>query len=912
MSEEKIIENSNIVSVSIESEMKKSYLDYAMSVIVSRAIPDVCDGLKPVHRRILYSMNETNSYYNKPYKKSARIVGEVMGKYHPHGDSAIYDALVRMAQDFSMRVPLIDGQGNFGSMDGDSPAAMRYTESRMKKISSKMLDDIDKDTVEFRENYDGSEKEPTVLPTKFPNLLVNGTGGIAVGMATNIPPHNLGEVIDATIHYVDNEDATVEDLHEFVPAPDFPTGGIILGRAGSTKAALTGRGSVIIRAKTHFEELNGGKVAIIATEIPYQVNKSRLIEKIAELVRDKRVDGITDLRDESNKKGVRVVIELRRDVVPEVMLSQLYSFTQLQTSFGVNALALHNNRPEQLNLLGVISAFVKFRENVITRRSVFILNKARDKAHLLIGLTLAVDSIDEVVSIIRSSKDPIEAKQRLITKKWNASKAVELILLIADTKNEVINGECFLTTEQVQAILDMRLARLTGLEREKLAGELLELKTEIEYYLELLADRQKILNIMKEELSEIKEEFSTPRKTMIDENEFEADIEDLIAQEDVVLTVTMEGYIKRVPLSVYKAQKRGGKGRAGLNKKEEDILVDMFVTTTHNHILFFSNVGQVYRMKAYKIPEGGPTTKGRALVNLLPLKEGEKITTIMSLPKDEDEWDGQNLIFATTGGNVRRSDMGDFKSINANGKIAIRLEDGDDLVAVHMCTNDDHVLLASYAGKSIRFPVNALRVIKSRTSSGVRGMRLAKNDRVISQTILNEANFDNELKDKYLSIALELRKEIAESEDISLVPAELQDDADKIFAMAKSEEFILTITENGYGKRTSSFAYRITNRGGSGVINIVTSDRNGGVVASFPAFDNDEMIIMTDKGKLIRCSSRDVRVAGRNTQGVTILKTDKGEKVVSVAYLASDGEDDDFEEELEGVEVAEIQEGELE
>jgi len=894
----------NLVPVTIEDEMKKSYLDYAMSVIVSRAIPDVCDGLKPVHRRIIYSMNETSCHYNKPYKKSARIVGEVMGKYHPHGDSAIYDALVRMAQDFSMRSPLIDGQGNFGSMDGDSPAAMRYTESRMAKISTKLIDDIDKDTVDFHENYDGSEKEPDVLPAKFPNLLVNGGGGIAVGMATNIPPHNLGEVIDATCAYIDNQDITVEELLQYVPAPDFPTGGIILGRSGSRAAATTGRGSVIMRAKTHFEEIGNGKTAIIATEIPYQVNKAKLIEKIAELVRDKKIEGITDLRDESNKSGVRVVVELRKDIIPEVALNQLYRFTQLQTSFGVNMLALNNGSPQQLNLLDVITAFVKFRENVITRRSIYLLNKARERAHLLIGLTLAVDSIDEVIATIRSSKDTVEAKQKLLARKWPAAEAANLIELIGDLKNEIQNGECYFTEEQVQAILDMRLAKLTGLERQKLADELVELKKEIEYFLDLLSSREKILDIMKQELTEIKEEFATPRKSQIDENEFEHDIEDLIAEEDVVLTVTMEGYIKRVPLNTYRAQRRGGKGRAGLKKEEEDILVEMFVTSTHAPVLFFSNYGQVYRMKAYRIPEGSATSKGRALVNIFPLKEGEKITTIMPLPKDEEEWDGMNLNFATAQGNVRRSDMGDFKNIQSNGKIAIRLDDDDRLVSVSFCSDEDHILLASKFGKSIRFPLTTLRVIKSRTSSGVRGMKLAKGDEVISQTVIKSVDFDAELKAQFFAIPLETRQELVETEDLNLIPETLNEqsvDKAKILEIAKQEQFILSITENGYGKRSSSIDYRITNRGGSGIINILTSDRNGSVVASFPAADDEEVVIMTDKGKLIRCRAAEIRVAGRNTQGVTLLKTDANEKVVSVARVPG-SEDDEAELDEEGAE----------
>ncbi len=889
--------NQNIIPIAIEDEMKKSYLDYAMSVIVSRAIPDVCDGLKPVHRRILYSMNETSCYYNKPYKKSARIIGDVMGKYHPHGDTAIYDALVRMAQYFSMRLPLIDGQGNFGSMDGDSPAAMRYTESRMAKISSKMLEDIDKDTVSFSENYDGSLTEPDVLPARYPNLLANGTGGIAVGMATNIPPYNLGEIIDATKAYIDNTDITAEEIIQYIPAPDFPTGATILGRTGSRKAGLTGRGSVIMRAKTHFEDITAQKKAIIVTETPYQVNKAKLQEKIAELVKDKKIESISDIRDESNKKGVRVVIELKKDAIPEIVLNQLFSYTQLQVSFGVNMLALNQGRPEQMNILQVIQAWAKFRENVVTRRTIYLLNKARDKAHLLIGLTIAVDSIDEVISIIRGSGNVLEAKQKLLAKKWNALNTANLIELIADSKNEITDGKCYLTEEQVQAILDMKLAKLTGLEKQKLADELMVLKKEIEYFLTLLADRQLILNIIKEELQEIRDEFATPRKTIIDDNEFEADIEDLIAEEDVVLTVTLAGYIKRVTLDTYKAQKRGGKGRAGLKKEQDDILIEMFVSSTHSSILFFSNLGRVYRIKAYRIPEASPTTKGRALINIFPLTEGEKITTIMPLPRDEKDWDGLNLIFATSSGNVRRSDMDDFKNIQSNGKIAIKLDDGDSLVAVNFCQDEDHILLASASGKSIRFPLNALRVIKSRSSSGVRGMRLAKKDKVISQTVIRESNFDAELKAQYLSIDLETRKKLQKTLDESLLADFDITEKGKIIELAKNEQFLLTITENGFGKRTSSMEYRITNRGGRGIINIVTSSRNGTVVASFPAHDDEEIVIMTDKGKLIRCKVTDIRVAGRNTQGVTILKTDQNEKVVSVAKVPKSNDDEDREEE---------------
>jgi DNA gyrase subunit A len=900
MTEESNITGSNIVKISIESEMKKSYLDYAMSVIVSRAIPDVCDGLKPVHRRILYSMYETGTYCNKPYKKSARIVGDVMGKYHPHGDSAIYDALVRMAQDFSMRVPLIEGQGNFGSMDGDSPAAMRYTESRLQKISHSLLDDIDKETVDFRENYDGSLSEPVVLPAKYPNLIVNGASGIAVGMATNIPPHNLGEIISGTIAYIDNNQLTIDDIYTHIPGPDFPTGGIIVGYSGAKSSVYSGRGSVIIRAQTHFEQLKSGKESIVMTEIPYQVNKSRMIEKIAELVKDKRVEGISDLRDESNKKGIRVVIELKRDANREVVLNQLFSYSQMQVSFGTNLLALNDGKPELMNVLDVIRAFVKFRENVVTRRTLYLLNKARAKAHLLIGLVLAVDEIDKAIAIIRGSKDTAEARINLLKEKWDATKAENLISLVADDNNIIVDGKCYLTEIQVNAILDMKLARLTGLERDKLEAELMELKGKIEGYLKILENRQMILNIIKAELLEIKENYATPRRSIIEQSELETDIEDLIAEEDMVVTVSVGGYIKRVSLDQYKAQKRGGKGRNALSQKVDDNLIDMFVTTTHTPVLFFSNIGKVYRLKAYKLPIGSPTAKGRSLVNILPLADNEKITNILPLPKDASLWPDLNLLFATTNGNIRRSDMADFSNINANGKIAIRLDGSDSLVGVQFCDDESQILLASKFGKSIRFGLDKLRVIKSRTSAGVRGIKLSEGNKVISLTILNELSIPREQKELYLSIALDDRKTLSALEefDANSVPEIEGLPKELIYEMAQKEEYILTITENGYGKRTSSYEYRSTNRGGSGIINIVTSERNGDVVASFPAFDDDEVIIMTDKGKLIRCSTVDIRIAGRNTQGVTILRTDKQEKVVSVCKIQKSEEAEDDSEVL--------------
>lgn len=898
-----IKEDSHIVRIGIEDEMKKSYLEYAMSVIVSRAIPDVRDGLKPVHRRILYAMKEANCDYNKPYRKSARIVGEVMGKYHPHGDMAIYDSLVRMAQDFSLRLPLIDGQGNFGSMDGDSAAAMRYTESRLAKVAHKILEDIDNDTVDFQQNYDGSEKEPLVLPARFPNLLVNGGGGIAVGMATNIPPHNLGEIIDGCNMYIDNHNITSDDLLEVIQGPDFPTGGVILGRSGIVSAIGTGRGSVVIRGKAEIETL-GNKQAIIVTEIPYMVNKAKMIEKIAELVQDKKIEGISDLRDESDKSGVRVVIEVKRDAYPDVVLNQLYKFTPLQTSFGVNLLALNYGKPEVMNYLDVIKAFVDFREEVVSRRTKYLLEKARNKAHLLIGLFIAVANIDEVIKIIRQAKDPAMAKENLMAQEWPAAGVEPLIDIVGDKKNSIINGKCKFTEEQAKAILEMRLQRLTGMEQEKITNDLKELAAEIKEFIEILGSRDKLLSIVKEELQQIKDEFATPRKTQIDVNEFEHDIEDLIQKEDMVVTVTHGGYIKRVPLSTYRAQKRGGKGRSGVTMREEDFTTEMFVANTHMPVLFFSNIGQVYKLKVYKLPLGTAQAKGRALVNIFPLREDEKITTVMPLPENEEDWDGLHIMFATSGGNIRRNDLSDFHNVRANGKIAIRLDEGDQLIAVKSCKESDHIMLLAAQGKCIRFPVSAVRVFKSRTSDGVRGMKLLPGDSVISMTVLSGANFTTEDKALYLKIPLAERMKIKHEtfEDIrEILPSiETELDDDKLVSMAREEEFILTITENGFGKRTSAYEYRVTNRGGSGIINIITSERNGSVISSMPVVDEDQVMLITDMGTLIRTHVCDVRVAGRNTQGVTLFKTAKEEKIIAVAKIpdaSSEEEDDDVDEE---------------
>jgi DNA gyrase subunit A len=890
-----------ILPVAIEDEMKRSYLDYAMSVIVSRALPDVRDGLKPVHRRILYAMMESNCDWNKPYRKSARIVGEVMGKYHPHGDAAIYDSLVRMAQNFSLRLPLIDGQGNFGSMDGDSPAAMRYTESRLAKISHSMIDDINLDTVDYQENYDGAEKEPEVLPAKFPNLLVNGANGIAVGMATNIPPHNLGEIIDACIAYIEDHEISEEDIGQYIKGPDFPTGGLILGRTGIRSAIKTGRGSIIIRGKAHIEDIKEKRQAIIITEIPYQVNKAKMVERIAELVKEKRIEGISDLRDESDKAGVRVVVEIKRDTVPEVVLNQLYAYSPLQTSFGVNMLALDYGQPRLMNMKEIIMSFINFREVVITRRTRYLINKARSRTHILIGLLIAVNNIDEIIDMIKTSKDPNEARERLLSRSWPAEEMAELIKLVGDNQNEIEGGGCFFTETQTKAILDMRLQRLTGLEFDKIREELGELKVEILGYLEILSSRLKLLEVLKGELITVKEEFGTPRRTQIEEVEFEKDIEDLIQREDMVVTVTYGGYVKRVPLVTYRAQKRGGKGRSGVGMNEEDITTHLFISSTHNPVLFFSNIGKVYKLKVYKLPLGSPTAKGRAFINIFPLAANEKITNVMVLPEDEKSWSSLNIVFATSMGNIRRNELEDFKNIQSNGKIAIRLEDGDSLIGVNVCDDDNHILLAARSGKSLRFPVSALRVFKSRTSDGVRGMRL-DNDEVVSMSILRGAEVDIETREAFLRIPIEVRRQITlrnEGDSIQDLIKELEINLDQelIMKMAKEEDLILTITENGYGKRSSAYEYRVTNRGGQGITNIITSERNGLVSNSFAVQDNDQIMLITDKGTLIRSPVKDIRVIGRNTQGVLLFRTTDGEKVVAAARIAETDNDEDLDHE---------------
>ena len=914
---------SDIAQVSIEEEMRKSYLDYAMSVIVSRALPDVRDGLKPVHRRILHVMNEANYDWNRPYRKSARVVGDVMGQYHPHGDQAIYDAMVRMAQDFSMRLPLIDGQGNFGSMDGDPPAAMRYTEVRLERVARELLDDIDKDTVDFQPNYDETTKEPKVLPAKFPNILVNGAGGIAVGMATNIPTHNLGEVIDGCCALLDNPEMSIDELIEIIPGPDFPTGGIILGRSGSVSALRTGRGSVVMRGRATIEEIRKDREAIIVTEIPYQVNKARMIERIAEMVRDKKIEGISDLRDESDRDGVRVVIEIKRDAVGEIVLNQLYRYSPLQTSFGVNMLALTGGKPQQLDLKQILEAFIEFREEVIRRRTEFELNKARDRAHVLVGLAIAVANIDEVIALIRRSKDPVEARTELMTREWPAEDVESLIALIDDPNHRVIDGKYKLSEEQARAILDLRLQRLTGLERDKIAEELNGLALEIEDYLDILRSRARVREIMRTEMLRVKEQFATPRKTTIEESEFETDIEDLIQREDMVVTVTHTGYIKRVALTSYRAQRRGGKGRSAMSTRDEDFVTNIFVCNTHTPVLFFSSLGIVYRLKVYRLPEGNPQARGKALINLLPLDEGETITTVMPMPEDEESWGDLDILFATRNGNVRRNRLSDFTNIMANGKIAMKLDDGDQLIGVQTCSEGQDIMLAANSGKCIRFPVTEVRVFSSRNSTGVRGIRLGKNDRLVSMTMLDHVELDIDTRDAYLRLSKARRRsdddadQVAEA-DVAIAEPEHDEEEgeaasagtgdarvlteDEFAEIAAKEQFILTATENGYGKRTSAYEYRITRRGGQGVVNIATEGRNGPVVASFPVSDGDQIMLVTDGGKVIRSPVGGIRIAGRSTQGVTLFDTAEDEKVVSVARL-EEPEDDGGEGEGDAAEA---------
>ncbi|HZY48929.1 MAG TPA: DNA gyrase subunit A [Devosia sp.] len=892
---------SDIAPISITDEMRRSYLDYAMSVIVSRALPDVRDGMKPVHRRILFSMHEQNFTWNRPYHKSATVVGDVIGKYHPHGDQAVYMSLVRMAQDFSMRQLLVDGQGNFGSIDGDMPAAMRYTEVRMEKITGSLLDDLENDTVDFRENYDGSRTEPSVLPARFPNLLVNGGGGIAVGMATNIPSHNLGEVIDATLLLLSNPDASVADIMQVLPGPDFPTAGIILGRAGIRQAYETGRGSVLIRGKSDIEEMRGGREAIIITEIPYQVNKALMIEKAAELVRDKRIEGISDIRDESDRHGIRVVIELKRDAVPDVVLNQLYRFTPLQSSFGCNFVALHGGKPELMNIRQILTAFVEFREEVVTRRTRFLLNKARDRAHVLVGLAVAVANIDEVIAVIRRASDPAAAREELMARDWPARDVAPLMALVDDPRHKISEDGTFrLSDEQARAILALTLSRLTALGRDEIGDELNGLGKDIADYLDILRSRERVQQIVRDELQALKDEFATPRKTLIDEAAGDFEDEDLIAREDMVVTVTHQGYIKRVPLSAYRAQKRGGKGRSGMATREEDWVTRLFVANTHTPVLFFSSAGQVYKLKVWRLPIAEPQGRGRALINMLPLDEGERITSIMPLPEDEADWRKLDIMFATVRGNVRRNSLADFVDINKNGKIAMKLSDGDHLVDVATCSASDDVLLTTAQGQAIRFRVDDVRVFKGRDSDGVRGIALADGDRVISMAVIHHFEAESAERAAYLKMSRAVRGE-GESEETAA--DDLEDVAagelsqERYAAMSAAEQFILTISENGYGKRTSSHEYRITNRGGKGIVAMAVNSRNGALVASFPVAEDDQIMLITDGGQTIRLpvgGDKPIRIVGRSSQGVTVLNTAEDEKVVSVERISEpEGEEEE-------------------
>ena len=896
------MDESGISSISIEDEMRRSYLDYAMSVIVSRALPDVRDGLKPVHRRILHSMNEQGYDWNKPYRKSARVVGDVIGKYHPHGDQSIYDALVRMAQNFSMRLPLLDGQGNFGSVDGDPPAAMRYTEVRMHKTAHALLEDIDKDTVNFQDNYDNSEREPSVLPARFPNLLVNGAGGIAVGMATNIPPHNLGEVVDATIAIMENAAISMEELNEIVPGPDYPTGGIILGRAGIRAAQMTGRGSVVTRGRATIEEIRKDREAIIIHEIPYQVNKSSMIEKIAELVRDKRVEGISDIRDESDRTGMRVVIEIKRDGVGDVILNQLYKYSQLQQSFGVNSVALTGGRPEMMTLKDMLQAFVAFREEVVTRRTKFLLNKARDRAHVLVGLAIAVANIDEVIALIRKAPDPATARAELMGKMWPAKDMAPLIRLIADPRHQLTDDGMYrLSEEQARAILDLRLQRLTALGQDEIGQELEKLGTEISDYLDILRSRARVQTIIREELLAVKEEFATPRRTEIADYLGEVDDEDLIAQEDMVVTVSHTGYIKRVPLTTYRAQRRGGKGRSGMQTKDEDFVTRLFVADTHTPVLFFSSRGMAYKMKVWRLPLAAPQARGKALVNLLPLDAGERITTIMPLPADEDTWADLDVMFATTRGTVRRNKLSDFVEVRQNGKIAMKLDEGDGIVGVETCIESDDVLLTTAKGQAIRFKVTDVRVFAGRNSIGVRGINLADGDEVISMTVLRNFDATSDERVAYVKMRRAMEGDDGESADgDDEISGDTAIDQQRYIQMGAAEQFILTLSENGFGKRSSAYEYRVTGRGGKGITAMAVNNRNGDLVASFPIEETDQIMLVTDGGQLIRCPVNDIRIAGRSTQGVTVFRTGKDEKVVSVSRISEDVNGDDDEEDGTG------------
>ncbi len=882
-------------SVAIEDEMKTAYLDYAMSVIVSRAIPDLRDGLKPVHRRILYAMHETGNSHDKPYRKSARPVGDVMGKYHPHGDAAIYDALVRMAQDFSMSLPLLDGQGNFGSMDGDNAAAMRYTEVRMDKPAASLLADIEKDTVDFQDNYDGKDREPTVLPARFPNMLVNGAGGIAVGMATNIPPHNLGEVIDGTLALIDNPDLSSEALMEIIPAPDFPTGGIILGRSGARKAYLEGRGSVIIRAKARVEEVRKDRFAIIVDEIPYQVNKATMIEKIAELVRDKKLEGIANIADESDRVGVRVVVELKRDATPDVVLNQLYRFTPLQTSFGCNMLALNGGRPEQLTLRDFLSNFILFREEVVARRTAFELRKARERSHILCGLAVAVSNVDEIVATIRSSADPAEARDRLMTRRWPAHDIVEYIRLIDDPTHKVNeDGTYNLSEIQARAILDLRLQRLTAMGVKEVTDELQELAAKIRDYLDILGSRDRIMAIISAELREVKDAFAVPRRTEIVDWAGDLDDEDLIEREDMVVTITSGGYIKRTPLAEFRAQNRGGKGLASMQTKEDDVVTTLFVANTHTQLLFFTTDGMVYRLKTWRLPLAGRAAKGKAIVNILPIVPGVTIAALMPVDVPDEEWENLQIFFATSEGDVRRNALSDFTNVMRNGKIAMKLPDGVSLVNARICDENDDVMLVTALGRAIRFPTTEVRVFKGRDSTGVRGVRLAAGDRVVSMSVIRHFEADPEERAAYLKqrrLVAGAVEDEAEADDEDDAVAGGQLSPERYAEMSAAEDMILTITSSGAGKLSSSHDYPVRGRGGIGVRAMDAAMRGGPLVASFPVEMSDQIMLATSSGQSIRVPVDQISFRSRGAGGVRVLNTGGEEEVVSVARVAEQEEE---------------------
>lgn len=896
----------DVAPINIEDELRRSYLDYAMSVIVSRALPDARDGLKPVHRRVLFSMHEQGQTPERPYVKSARVVGDVMGKYHPHGDASIYFTLVRMTQSFSMGLVLIDGQGNFGSVDGDMPAAMRYTECRMAPPAMSLLADLDKDTVDFADNYDGKEQEPTVLPARIPNLLVNGAGGIAVGMATNIPPHNLGEIIDACLLVIDDPNVTTDQLLDLVPGPDFPTGGEIIGRAGPRQALLTGRGSVIMRGVASVDEIRAGREAIIITEIPYQVNKANLVEHIAELVREKRIEGIADIRDESNRDGMRIVVELKRDASGEVILNQLYRFTALQSSFGVNMLALNRGRPEQMGLHQLVKLFIDFREEVVVRRTKFELGKARDRGHVLVGLTIAVANIDEFIHIIRSSKDPTEARERLVAKSWPAGDMLPLVELIADPRTLKEDGGLIrLTDEQARAILALTLSRLTGLGRDEIGNEATALADAIRGYLELLSDRSNIMAVVREELVEVREKFAIPRRCQIVDGDADMEDEDLIVREDMVITVTMSGYVKRTPLAAYRTQHRGGKGKSGMATKTEDAVTRVFSASTHAPLLFFTSGGKVYKMKVWRLPQGVANSRGKAFVNLLPIEPGETITSILALPEDEATWGGLDVMFATRSGSVRRNKLSDFVDVRRNGKIAMKLDPNelggrDGIVGVAVCNADQDVLLTTAAGRCIRFSVDEVRVFASRDSTGVRGVRLAGEDEVISMAVLRSVDATPAERAAYLKHQRAMLRAVGdEGDDAPVAAEEGEEDGDettltpeRIAELGAAEEILLTVSSEGFGKRTSAYDFRRTGRGGQGLAAQDLSKRGGRLVGSFPIDESDQILLVTDQGQLIRVPVSQIRVAARNTQGVTIFRTAQDEHVVSVERLADSGGDD--------------------